>query len=156
MATVNETTIETTRHCGYCGHALPDGAPAIECFGERFCSQAHAEEFVGGVRAARIEAAARAKTPGPGCALAPAGQRTWRDYLKQGACWGAPLLLILAIPLFWNGSAPAATGGSILSVLALLACPLGMFFMMRAMGTMNHGGEPRSKERADAHDDRGR
>jgi len=78
------------------------------------------------------------------------------DYLKQGACWGAPLLLLLAIPLFWSGSATAATGGSILSVLALLACPLGMFFMMRAMGNMGHGAQPRAKDGADTHNQHGR
>ena len=156
MATVNERTTETGLHCAYCGHAVRDGAPAIKRFGEPFCSESHAEEFVGGVRAARIEAAARAETPAPACALAPSGQRTWKNYLKQGACWGPPLLLVLAIPLFWSGRAAAVAGGSILSLLALLACPLGMFFMMRAMSNMSHGGQPQSNERADAHDDRGR
>jgi hypothetical protein len=152
MATVNERTTETGRHCAYCGHAVTGEAPAIERFDEQFCSEAHAEEFVAGVRAARIQAAARAETPATACALAPAGQRTWKDYLKRGACWGAPLLLLLAIPLFWSGNAAAATGGSVLGVLALLACPLGMFFMMRAMGNMSHGGPPRAKDDADTHD----
>ena len=156
MAIVNETTTEAARHCAYCGHAVPVGAPSIERFGEPFCSEPHADEFVGGVRAARIDAAARAETPARACALAPAGRRTWKDHLKRGACWGAPLLLILAIPLFRSGSAAAAAGGSILSVLALLACPLGMFFMMRAMSSMSHGGQPQSNERVGAHDDRGR
>ena len=96
-----------------------------------------------------------AETTAPACALAAGGRRTWKDYLERGACWGAPLLLILAIPLFWSGGTAAAAGGSILSVLALLACPLGMFFMMRAMGNMSHGGQPQSNERADAHDDHG-
>jgi hypothetical protein len=44
--------------------------------------------------------------------------------------------LILAIPLIWSGGW-AATGGSLLSVLALLACPLGMYFMMRGMTNMH-------------------
>src|SRR5712691_3443179 len=135
MGTMNVRQTETGRHCAYCGHAVTDGTPTVERFGEQFCSEPHAEEFVSGVRAARIQAAARAETAGSGCALAVTGHRTWMDYLKQGACWGAPILLLLAIPLFWSGSAAAATGGSVLSVLALLACPLGMFFMMRAMGT---------------------
>lgn len=154
MATGNETTTGTMRHCGYCGQGVPDGAPAIERFGERFCSERHAEEFVAGVRAARIEAAARVQSPEAGGALPPRAQRTWKDHLKQGACWGAPLLIILAIPLFWSGSAAAATGGSVLSVLALLACPLGMFFMMRAMSNMGHGGQPPLNERADVRDER--
>jgi hypothetical protein len=55
--------------------------------------------------------------------------------VKRAACWGAPLLMLLAIPLVWSGGW-AAAGGSLLSVLALLACPLGMYFMMRAMTNM--------------------
>ena len=31
-----------------------------------------------------------------------------------------------------------ATGGSLLSVLALLACPVGMYFMMRGMVSTQH------------------
>jgi hypothetical protein len=57
--------------------------------------------------------------------------------LKRAACWGAPVLLLLAMPLIWSGGW-AAAGGSLLSVLALLACPLGMYFMMRSMGSMQH------------------
>ena len=114
----------------------------------------HAEEFVTGVRNARMHAAARTETASSSCALPSTGQRSWKDYLKRGACWGAPLLLLLAIPLFWSGNATAATGGSILSALALLACPLGMYFMMRAMGNMNHTGQPHAKDdtqKPDAH-----
>lgn len=125
-------------HCAYCGHAIDLSAPASERFGEQFCSEAHAEQFAEGVRSARIGAAARRGTAGSTCSLPPLGQRHWKDYLKRGACWGAPLLL-LAIPLFWTGSAWGATGGSLLGVLALLACPLGMYFMMRAMGQTNRG-----------------
>jgi uncharacterized membrane protein len=81
--------------------------------------------------------------------MPPAAQRTWSDYLKRGACWSAPLLLFLAIPLIWTGGW-AAAGGSLLSVLALLACPLGMYFMMRGMMNMQHrdraGHENREKE----------
>ena len=156
MAHVSERTSQTRRHCAYCGHAVTGEAPAIERFGEQFCSEPYAEEFVAEVRAARAQAAARADTPATACALAPAGQRTWKDYLKRGACWGAPLLLLLAIPLLWSGNTVAVTGGSLLSVLALLACPLGMFFMMRAMGNMSHGGPPRAKDDADSHDTQGR
>jgi hypothetical protein len=152
MATANERTTETARHCAYCGHPVTDQTAAIERFGEPFCTESHADAFVAEVRAARTNAVARAETPATTCALAPAGQRTWKDYLKRGACWGAPLLLLVAIPLFWSGNAVAATGGSILSVLALIACPLGMYFMMRAMGNMGHGSEPRVKDGADSHD----
>ena len=142
MATVDETAARAQRDCATCGRAVSGDRPAIERFGERFCSQAHADDFTASVRAARIEAAARTETPPIACAMAPAGTRSWKDYLKKGACWGAPLLLLLAIPLLWSGNPVAASGGSLLSVLALLACPLGMFFMMRAMGGMNHGGQP--------------
>jgi hypothetical protein len=117
--------------------------------------QAHADEFTVSVRAARIEAAARAETPATECALAPAGTRSWRNYLKVGACWGAPLVLLPAIPLFWSGNTAAAAGGSILSVLAVLACPLGMFFMMHAMGSENHGGQPGAPYEADQANRRG-
>ncbi|MBI4592980.1 MAG: DUF2933 domain-containing protein [Candidatus Rokubacteria bacterium] len=140
MTQLNERLVETGRHCAYCGHNIENAGPVIESFGERLCSEAHAEEFTAGVRAARIKAAARAEPAAASeCGLPPAGQRTWKDSLKRSACWGAPLLLLLAIPLFWSGGAVATAGGSLLSVLALLACPLGMYFMMRTMGNMSHG-----------------
>ena len=145
MRAVAEGPTPTALYCAGCGHALAPEMSPIERFGERFCSEAHAEEFASGVRAARMRAAAQSGSAPASCAMAAAGQRTWKDYLKRGACWGAPLLLLLAIPLFWSGSAAAATGGSILSVLALLACPLGMFFMMRAMAGMNHGPQDHAK-----------
>lgn len=135
---------DAAMHCAYCGRAISAELDAPERFGGRFCSDAHADAFAAGVRAARIEAAARAEARGQAqpdrggaCALAPSGRRGWRDYVKQGACWGAPLLLLLAIPLFWSGGL-AAAGGTLLTVLAFLACPLGMYFMMRGMTSMNH------------------
>lgn len=128
---------DTRSYCAYCGHPLAEaGAP--ERFGERFCSEAHAEEFAAGVRAARMRAVAHEATePGSACALPRAGQRSWSDHVKRGLCWGAPLLMLLAIPLIWSGGW-AAAGGSLLSVAALLACPLGMYFMMRGMMGMQH------------------
>jgi hypothetical protein len=152
---------DTVGHCAYCGHPIADDVAAPERFGERFCSEGHAEEFAAGVRAARTEAAARRQeidarsVPGEGmaCALPPPSQGGWPGYLKRAACWGAPVLLLLAIPLLWSGGW-AATGGSLLSVLALVACPLGMYFMMRSMMGMQRGNEPRpphgAKERGDA------
>ena len=158
MGRTEDRMIETGQHCAYCGHAVGSNGPQIERFGERFCSEEHADEFAAGVRSARIQAAARSNAAAPGaCSLPPPGERAWKDYLKRGACWGAPLLLLLAVPLFWSGNAIAAAGGSLLSVLALLACPLGMYFMMRAMGGTKHGaphsapsetdGTPDSKQR---------
>ena len=137
MRPTNETVTRDGRHCAYCGHALAGDAPVVERFGEPFCSEPHAEEFTAGVRAARMQAAAGTDSPGTACALSAAERSGWRDVLKRAACWGAPLLLLLAIPLIWTGGW-AATGGSLLSVLAVLACPLGMYFMMRGMGSMQH------------------
>ena len=74
---------------------------------------------------------------GDACALASPTQRGWSAYLKRSACWGAPVLLLVALPLIWSGGW-VATGGSLLSVLALLACPVGMYFMMRGMTSMQH------------------
>jgi hypothetical protein len=150
MTTMNERSTQSRRHCAYCGHAVIDESPAIERFGERFCSESHADEFVSDVRAARIQAAAT--PPATGCAGAPGGRRTWKDYLRQGACWGAPVLVLLAIPLFWTGNSLAIAGGSILNVLALVACPLAMLFMMRAMGSMSRGEQPCASDGADGHD----
>ncbi|MDP3767378.1 MAG: hypothetical protein Q8S13_05135 [Dehalococcoidia bacterium] len=65
-------------HCASCGQRI-DAAPTIERFGERFCSEPHAEQFVDGVRAARIEAAARRDTADACSSLQPAGQRAWKD-----------------------------------------------------------------------------
>lgn len=121
-------------HCGYCGRPITDDV-ASDRFGERFCSEKHADEFATGVRAARIDAAARRVDVDAACRVLPPGQQGWGARLKRAACWGAPLLLLLAIPLFWAGGW-AAAGGSLLSVLALLACPLGMYFMMRGMSGM--------------------
>ena len=152
MTKLSEKMIELEHHCAYCGRAVSEGVPVIERFGERFCAENHAEEFTLGVRAARIQAAARTENAPPGCAMPPAAQRTWKDYVKRGACWGAPLLLLLAVPLFWTGNAATATGGSILTVLAFLACPLGMYFMMRGMGSMGQGQQPGKKNSVDGRD----
>ena len=136
------------RHCAYCGRQIVDAPESPERFGERFCSESHADEFVAGVRAARVQEAARreaaAGRPGTGdvrhCAVPSTGQPAWAGYMKRAACWGAPVLLLLAIPLVWSGGW-AAAGGSLLSIAALLACPLGMYFMMRGMRHMpqQHG-----------------
>ncbi len=152
-------SIEAATHCAYCGRPVPGDAAAPERFGERFCSESHADEFVAGVRAARTEAAASAEAGASkradhagACALPPAGQRSWRDYLKHGACWSAPLLLLIAIPLFWSGGWGTA-GGTLLTALAFLACPLGMYFMMRAMMNMNQpGGSEAQRDARDKED----
>lgn len=141
----------TGRYCALCGVDVNDCGPAAERFGEPFCSEAHAQEFVRGVRAARVRAVASsmpaASAPATtGEVEAPAGtqpagpaRQGWADRLKKWGCWAAPLGLLLALLLLSSGSGLAAAAGSLLSVLALLACPLAMYLMMRSMGTMNHG-----------------
>jgi len=144
-------TPSSARHCAYCGLSL-EAVDSPERFGERFCSDAHAEQFAIGVRAARMQVAARATavpaTQPPdsasACALPVAGLRRWTDYAKRAACWGAPLLVLLALPLIWTGGW-AAAGGSLLSVAGLLACPLAMYFMMRGMATRQHPSTPSEK-----------
>lgn len=121
-------------YCAFCGEEVGDGAP--ERFAERFCSEAHAEEFVRGVRAARVEAAAAA--PAVEAERGEAGQASaappssWKQALKMAACCGAPLLALVV--LAGGGGALLGAAGAILPLLLVLACPLGMFFMMRRMG----------------------
>jgi hypothetical protein len=63
-----------------------------------------------------------------GCGM---GKKGLKGMLLMAACCGAPVLLLLALPLM--GSALGAIGASALSTLALLACPIGMGFMMWMM-----------------------
>ena len=54
-----------------------------------------------------------------------------KGMLRMGICCTAPFLLILAIPLF-GISLPGVAGG-VLPLIAIFACPLGMYLMMRRM-----------------------
>jgi hypothetical protein len=63
-----------------------------------------------------------------GCGM---GEKGLKGLLLMAACCGAPLLLLLALPL--AGSALGAVGASALNTLALLACPIGMGLMMWMM-----------------------
>ena len=58
-----------------------------------------------------------------------------KDWLKGGLtmalCCAAPLLLVAAIAFFGFSLGAIASGA--LSFVALLACPVGMFLMMRLM-----------------------
>ncbi|MGH7930569.1 MAG: hypothetical protein ACREQV_22595 [Candidatus Binatia bacterium] len=59
---------------------------------------------------------------------------TLKGMLMMAACCALPLLLLAAIPfLGLTLGSYAAVGSGLLSILALLACPVGMFFMMRMM-----------------------
>lgn len=59
------------------------------------------------------------------------GKGWFKGPLGMAICCGAPLLLIAVIPLFGFSLGAIASGA--LSVVALLACPVGMFLMMRMM-----------------------
>ena len=143
------------RYCAFCGVSLSAEGPAIERFGEPLCSEGHAVEFVKGVRASRVQAAVPA-SEAEGRSGRARPPFTLGDKLKKSLCWGAPVLLLLALPLLGSGDSLAKAGGSLLSVLALLACPLGMFFVMWAMGKNMHqskderadSGDPVTKDRA--------
>ena len=130
------------RYCARCGQPAGAGEAVLDRFGEAFCSAAHAEEFVQAVRATRVEAAAGAQTAieRPGVpATPPAPQRDWKASLGKALCWGAPLLVV-AFVLAGGTGAVVGAAGAVLPFLAALACPLGMYFMMRAMSkTGDHG-----------------
>jgi hypothetical protein len=131
-----EPTVKEESYCTYCGVEL-DRAAAPTRFGEPFCSDAHAEAFVQEARAARIESAAGVdQTTDAAPARGPASSG-WdlKRVLKMGACCGLPLLALVF--LAGGGGALLGAGAAVLPLLAVLACPLGMFFMMRAM--QGHG-----------------
>jgi hypothetical protein len=67
-----------------------------------------------------------------GPAACPMQGKGWlKGTLGMAICCGAPLLLIAAISFFGLSLGAIASGA--LSVVALLACPVGMFLMMRMM-----------------------
>ncbi len=124
---------KATGYCSYCGADL-DGADGFPMrFGERFCTDGHADAFVEEARTARIGRAVTAdRTTAAG---SPGGQASsgWdlKRTLKMAACCGLPLLALVF--LAGGGGALLGAGVAVLPLLAVLACPLGMFFMMRAM-----------------------
>lgn len=139
------------RYCAFCGEEAGIHGLATERFGEAFCTEGHAEEFVKEVRAARVQAAAVRATepatteveqPEEPAAGAPK-QQNWKRYLKMGACCAAPLLALVF--LAGGGGAVLGAAGAFLPLLLLLACPLGMYFMMRSMSKMEHKGNPQGK-----------
>lgn len=140
------------RYCAVCGADANVHGLAVERFGEAFCSDGHAEEFVKEVRAARIQAAAVLAAQAPETeaqrpettAAGPPKPQDWKRYLKMGACCGAPLLALVF--LAGGGGAVLGAAGAILPLLAVLACPIGMYFMMRGMGKMEQHGKPKDKD----------
>ena len=133
------------RYCALCGQPADPGEAAIKRFGELFCSEAHAHEFVQTVRAARVEAAVTGSTAverGGGLANPPASPRDWKASLGKALCWGAPLLVVALVLAGGTGALTGAAGAA-LPFLAILACPLGMYFMMRSMSKTGDHGRPK-------------
>ena len=57
-----------------------------------------------------------------------------KGMLMMAACCAAPLLLLAAIPFLGAAfGSLAGVGSGLLTIVALLACPVGMFLMMRMM-----------------------
>ena len=70
-----------------------------------------------------------------------------KGMLMMVICCAAPILLLAAIPFLgatFVGSL-AAVGSGLLSVVALLACPVGMFLMMRMMMKEKKEDQPSKK-----------
>ncbi len=132
------------RYRAVCGAPVKADGPSIERFGEPFCSELHATEFLDQVRAARVLEVASAPATAPACALGSGVPGSWKAPLGKGLCWGAPVLIVAAVVLGGTG-APAGVAGAALPYLAALACPLGMYFMMRSMSKMGHDGKPGDK-----------
>jgi hypothetical protein len=73
-----------------------------------------------------------------------------RSLLKLGACCAAPILaLAILVPFLRGGDTGlTAVGGNLLYFAALLACPIGMYFMMRNMGRMQQGKKEEGHEKS--------
>ena len=145
---------EEATYCAFCGEDLDPTAIAVRRFGEPFCGEAHAAAFVKEARAVRAEAVALAegrrevddRVPQDAAGPTKPVSKGWdlKRVLKMGACCAAPILVLVF--LAGGGGALLGAGTAILPVLAVLACPLGMFFMMRAMAghgkSESDGGKP--------------
>lgn len=147
-------------HCGFCGVDLDGASSVAPRFGEAFCSEAHADAFVGEVRAARAKVVALAgsvATDGGGTGRggqekAATGRWDLKRALTLVACCGLPILAVVV--LAGGGGALLGAGATVLPVLALLACPLGMLFMM--WGMRNHGKDGSGDRRSQESDDKPR
>ena len=74
---------------------------------------------------------AAVKTEDGSAACPMEGTGLFKGALGMAICCGAPILLIAAISFFGLSLGAIASGA--LSLVALLACPVGMFLMMRMM-----------------------
>ncbi len=126
-------------YCATCGSRANINGPAIERFGEPFCSEAHAEAFATEIRAARVQAAVARQV---GERTAEAARRPGGNaYLGKAICWGLPVLAIVF--LLGGGAQVLGMASAAVPFLAVLACPLAMYLMMRSMSRMGH---PDSRE----------
>jgi hypothetical protein len=131
------STVKEESYCTYCGVDLDRVVEVPKRFGEPFCGDAHADAFVREARAVRVGSAASAgQITDPATARGQASSG-WdlKRALKMAACCGAPVLALVF--LAGGGGALLGAGAAVLPLLAVLTCPLGMFFMMRAM--QGHG-----------------
>jgi hypothetical protein len=71
------------------------------------------------------------KTEDGSAACPMQGKGRLKGTLGMAICCGAPLLLVAAISFFGLSLGAIASGA--LSLAALLACPVGMYLMMRMM-----------------------
>jgi hypothetical protein len=134
-------------YCPTCG--IEVSSPADTRFGEVFCSPGHAEAFVEKVQVARAQAAAHAleasgiAQPPQTLAVSAPGRRDWKGHVKMGACIGAPVLALVF--LVGGGGAVLGWAGALVPVLAFLACPLAMYFLMRSMTKTGHPGDQQNR-----------
>jgi hypothetical protein len=145
-------------YCPICGKDAAD--PSLKRFGEYFCSEEHVAEYAREVRStqARESTSITAVAGAQGAALqttgTPKGTQTPQTkggisgFWKMAACCGGMLLLLPALGLVSVGGL-AAVAGSLLTVAAVLACPIGMYIMMRGMIRQEHHGEPRQGDGRD-------
>jgi len=139
------------RYCAICGRDAAVHGPPIERFGEAFCCEEHAGQFAEEVRAARVQATAALAGPTPESAARQSETSTagaprqwgWKRYLKLGACCGVPVLAVVL--LAGGGGALLGAAGTFVPYLAALACPVGMYFMMRSMSKMGQKENPEDK-----------
>ena len=82
-------------------------------------------------RAADGSAGAAAKTEAGSPACPMQGKGWLKGAVGVAICCAAPLLLVAAVAFFGLSLGTLASGA--LSLVALLACPVGMFLMMRMM-----------------------
>lgn len=74
-------------------------------------------------------AGAQSKNRSAGCSMQ--GKGWFKGALGMAICCAAPILLFAAISFF--GLSLGAIASETLSLVVLLACPVGMFLMMRVM-----------------------